>query len=226
MTRVGYMRRRYRRLFFLVAGVLLLCGSAWGIDGPEVIGKLQAQFDAMHSLSARFEKRHYWKLDGQAHEIEGRIYVQKPDRFRLETRIQTVVTDGETAWSYVPDNRQVLMQSYTSVKDDRSYEKQLFDLILTGGYLDRFVPRYAGEERVDRKACHLVELAARQDGAYISRVRLWVDGKEWQVRRVEYQNINDDITTYTLSDLKVNKKLKDGLFQFTPPKGVEVVDLR
>ena len=106
---------KYGRMCLLMAGALLLFGSAWGMDGPEVIRRLQGQFAAMHSLSARFEKRHCWNLDGQTHEIEGRIYVQKPDRFRLETGMQTVVTDGETVWSYVPENRQVLVQRYASV---------------------------------------------------------------------------------------------------------------
>ncbi len=210
----------------LITGALMLSGSAWGIDGLEVIRRLQERFDRMNSLSARFERQHYWKLVDQKQATRGRLYVQKPDRFRFETPIQTVVTDGQTAWNYSSVNEQVVVSSYETVQDDRSYEKLLFDLILLGGYSARYSARYVGEERVDRKACHLVELTARQEESYVSHIRLWVDKKLWLVRQVEYRNIHDDITTHIFSDLKVNKKVKEGVFTFQSPEGVEVVDLR
>ena len=83
-----------------------------------------------------------------------------------------------------------------------------------------------GEERIGRKRCYLVELVAKEEEAYISHIRLWVDRSLWLVRKVEYRNINDDITTHTLTDLKTNKDLDMHLFTFEVPKGVEVVDLR
>jgi len=214
------------RAFVALTGCLVMCGSAWGIDGAEVIRRLQARFEDMGSLSARFERRHFWKLVDQTQEIKGRLYVQRPDRFRFETKIQTVVTDGVTVWNYDSANEQVVISRYESSKDDQSQEKLLFDLILLGDYSDRYAPHYAGEARVDRKSCHLVALDARQDETYISQIRLWVDRDRWLVRQVEYRNINDDVTTYALSDLKTGKKLKATRFRFDPPDGIEVVDLR
>ena len=140
--------------------------------------------------------------------------------------MQTVVSDGERAWNYTPENEQVLLSSYDRAKGDRSYEKLLFDLILLGGYEDRYDPRLAGEERVDGKRCYRVELTAREEESYIARVRLWVDRKLWLVRRAEYLNLNEDVTTYDISRLKVDAKLKPELFTFVPPDGVEVIDLR
>ena len=215
-----------KRQVVLVAAILAWHGGLGAVDGPDVIRRLQARFEELRSLSARFEKRHYWKLGEQNLEIRGQLRVEKPDRFRLETDVQTVVTDGETAWNYTPADSQVILSRYESVRDDRSYEKLLFDLILLGGYSDRFAPRDAGLERVDREWCHVVDLAARDEDAYICRIRLWVDRREWLVRQVEYGNINDDVTTYRLWDLKVNKKLPASTFVFEAPGGVEVLDLR
>ena len=102
----------------------------------------------------------------------------------------------------------------------------LFDLILLGGYEGEYRPKLDGEVRVDRKRCYLVVLTAKEEERYIARVRLWVDRKLWLVRRVEYLNLNDDVTTYELTDLKVDKKLDPSLFGFTPPDDVEVIDMR
>jgi outer membrane lipoprotein carrier protein len=213
---------RYAILLFIA----LLASPALSLDGPEVIGRVQKQFDKLKTLSARFEKRHFWKLVDQTQSVKGELHVEKPNRFRLESEIRTVVTDGETAWSYDPQNEQVLMNDYVAVEGDRSYEKLLFDLVLLGGYEERFTPTYVGEEKVQDKRTHVVDLRATEQDAYIETVRLWIDRKEWLVRQIEYQNINGDVTTYELDHLKKNKKLKEGLFQFTAPPGVEVVDLR
>ncbi len=210
----------------MVAAVALVSIPCWAINGPEVIKNQQKRYDELKSLSCKFKKKHYWKLVGQETEIKGRLYVQKPDRFRFETGVQTVVTNGTTAWNFVPENEQVLLSTYERVHEDQSYEKLLFDLILLGGYEGEYSARLAGEERIDRKACYLVVLSAGEEDLYIARVRLWVDRKVWLVRRVEYLNLNDDITTYELTDLKVDKTLDSGLFEFTPPDDVEVIDLR
>ncbi len=207
--------------------IAVLAGSpVLAIDGPEVIGKVQKQFDKLRTLSARFEKRHFWKLVDQTQSVKGELHVAKPNRFRLESRIRTVVTDGKTAWSFDPQSEQVLVNDYVAVEDDRSYEKLLFDLVLLGRYEDRFTPAYADEEKVRGRRCHVVDLRSNEQDAYIEAVRLWIDRKEWLVRQIEYQNINGDVTTYELDQLKKNKKHKKEVYQFQTPEGVEVVDLR
>lgn len=226
---ICWQKKRRTRGISLVAGLFvfaLTAGQVVAIDGPEVIGRVQKQFGKVKTLSAQFEKRHFWKLVDQTQSVKGQLHVQKPDRFRFESEIRTVVTDGVTAWSYDPQNEQVLLNDYVAIEDDRSYEKLLFDLVLLGGYEDRFLPRYVSEQKVRGKRCHVVDLRSKEQDAYIEAVRLWIDRKEWLVRQIEYQNINGDVTTYELNELKKNKKPKDGLFSFKTPAGVEVVDLR
>ena len=215
-----------RRLTIVASLCGCLAAPVGAIDGPEVIEHVQKQFEKLKTLSARFEKQHFWKLVDQTQSVKGKLHVEKPNRFRLESGIRTVVTDGETAWSYDPQNEQVLVNAYSAVEDERSYEKLLFDLVLLGGYEDRFAPTYFGDERVMGKRCHVVDLRAKAQDAYVETVRLWIDRKEWLVRQIEYRNINGDVTTYELDQLKKNKKLKEGTFAFRAPLGVEVVDLR
>ena len=205
---------------------LMACGPASALDGAGVIHRLQERFDKIKTLQADFQKRHYWKLVDQTQEVNGHLVVAKPNRFLLQSNVQTIVTDGVRAWSYDPSNEQVLLTDYTAVDQDQSYEKLLFDLILLGGYDERFSSILDGEERVEGKRCHLLTLTPKEAGAYVDRVRLWVDRKSWLVRKVEYRNINADETTYLLSDLKENKRTKDETFKFQAPDGVEVVDLR
>ena len=87
----------------LATGCMLLCGAAWGTDGPEVIRRLQERFADLSTLSARFDRSHYLKLWDEKHKIKGQLFVQRPSRFRFETRVQTVVTDGEHSHAVTVD---------------------------------------------------------------------------------------------------------------------------
>jgi outer membrane lipoprotein-sorting protein len=227
MTNIYFLLSRVSGVA-VIAGVMLAMTAPVTAedDGARVIGDLQRRFRALENLEAKFEKRHYWKLVDQEQQIAGKLFVEKPNRFRLETSIQTVVTDGKTAWNYVPQNQQVVVSNYESVKADRSYEKLLFDLVLLGGYDDRFRPEYVGEERVEGQRTHRVDLKSIEEDGYITDVRLWMDRRDGLVRKVEYHNINNDVTTYVLSDFRVNRKLKEGTFTFLAGDETDVVDLR
>ena len=136
------------------------------------------------------------------------------------------MTDGVTAWNYAPANAQVMVSDYATVENDRSYEKLLFDLILLGGYDKSYAPVYVGEEKISRKTCHVVDLSAKKEDTYVHTIRLWIDKRMYLVRQVEYRNIHDDVTTFKLTDLKIDKKVKEDQFTFHTLKGVELIDLR
>ena len=208
-------------------GILFSAGSARAdARGSEVVGKLQKKFAELKTLSAHFVKQHYWRLMEQHQEVKGTLLVQRPDRFRMDSDVQVVVSDGKTAWNYAPANAQVLVSDYSAIENDRSYEKLLFDLILLGGYDESYTPVYVGEKKVQRKTCYVVDLSAKKEDTYIHTIRLWIDKRLYLVRQVAYRNIHDDITTFALSDLKVNKRVKADQFTFHVPKGVELIDLR
>ena len=213
--------------FLVIFGVLFCAGSVRAdARGVEVIEKMQKKFSDLKTLSAQFVKKHYWRLMEQRQEVKGKLLVQRPNRFRFDSDAQVVVTDGETAWNYAPANEQVMVSDYATAEKDRSYEKLLFDLILLGGYDESYAPKYVGEEKIDKKACFVVDLSADKEDTYVHKIRLWVDKRLWLVRQVEYHNIHDDVTTFVLSDLEVDKKMTENQFIFHAPKGVELIDLR
>lgn len=46
------------------------------------------------------------------------------------------------------------------------------------------------------------------------------------MRRMQYLDVSDNLTTYEITDIKLNLALRDNQFQFEPPKDAEVIDLR
>jgi outer membrane lipoprotein-sorting protein len=57
-------------------------------------------------------------------------------------------------------------------------------------------------------------------------LKLWIDDGEWLLWKAEIVDLSDNITTYTVSDIRLNTAISDSTFSFVAPPGVEVVDLR
>lgn len=212
----------------LLAG--LICPlAAPALDPPSpvpALAQMQRRFDGLADLSARFERTFQWKLAGKKQTFKGKLILKKPDKFRFEADGQVVSTDGQSVWNYTPATRQVVIRRYAPPEKDRTPEGLLFNLLFRGTSAQDYVARDAGAARRDGKACRLVDLTARQEGAYIAAVRLWVETGTALPIRVEYTDFNGDVTTYRLWELNPYRKMADDAFRFTPPAGVEVVDLR
>jgi outer membrane lipoprotein-sorting protein len=129
-----------------------------------------------------------------------------------------VVADGETIWSYVARNEQVIVSSYSGGL--RTPWEILVD------YTDRYRTVSVEEVRLGKRKCYLLALRPRADNSYLTRMRIWVERSRWHLLKVEQVEANDNITTYILEDHRANRRLKDDLFSFEIPAGVEVIDRR
>jgi outer membrane lipoprotein carrier protein len=192
------------------------------MTGEEVIKKVRKRYEKLKRFSADFEQTFEWKLAEETHTFSGKLYLKKPNRFRLETETQTVVSDGKQVWTYIYANEQVILTSYSELRGMPKWEDLLFE------YGEDYGARYVALEKVGDKKCHLVELIPKKQDkdADAIQMKVWVDPKEWVVLKVAYVDQNGDGTTYRLSNVAINPKMDDALFSFQVPEGVDVVDMR
>ncbi|MCD6169307.1 MAG: outer membrane lipoprotein carrier protein LolA [Candidatus Latescibacteria bacterium] len=210
---------RFRKFKVLVALVLLLSwniASSEAVRGGEILRKVVTKLLNTRDLSLSFEKSFYWELAGETQRLKGQFYLKKPRRLRLETEEQTVVSDGDTLWTYVPENKQVIISPYEQWQDP-------LEQILR--YSESYRPTYLGMRKVQKSRCYLLQLLPNKEGEEIVQIKVWVDKKKWLPLKLQYLDLNGNTTCYLLSDVKVNSNLKDSLFKFRPPKGVEIVDM-
>lgn len=77
----------------------------------------------------------------------------------------------------------------------------------------------------------IIKSAKKQDdGAYHTKVegveyKLFVD-KNDKPERIEFVDSMGAKTTLKLSNVKLNKNINESIFNFTPPQGVEIVELK
>lgn len=213
------------RISFLLSFLISLCfvSSTAGADSKrakEIVKKVQKRYKELQSLKANFEQEFTWQLAGETQTVKGLLYLSAGNHYRIETDTQTIVTNGTTVWTYSEPDNQVIIDSM-----DKSQENPLpKDLLFQ--YSDDYNPALTGEERINGEKTYLLQLLPKDEDAFIKSMTIWVDASNWLTIKVEQVDINDNINTYIIGNIKENLPLEDSLFNFEIPPDSEVVDLR
>ena len=205
----------------LAAFLFLVVRGAPASDDPqEILENVRKKYDSIRDAELRFTQRTRFPQSTLEQRAKGTLYLKKEHKYRIETDDQTVVTDGETVWSYSVPNRQVLIDRFKP--SDRSFSPER----ILGGATDDYAANVLGREKSGNTECIVLKLIPRGEGSLMTSLRLWVDPSEWLVRMAELTDVNGKVTTYTVSDIKLNPGLSDSRFVLQIPEGAEVVDMR
>ena len=197
----------------------LAASAGLGQSGEEIIARVQKRLASYKTFSARFEKQFYWAVLDKYRSREGRIYLRRPNRFRIELEGgDVVVADGEAVWSYVVHNGQVVISPY------EAQIKTPWEVFFN--YTERYVPIAVEETELGRRRCYLLVMEPENESSVIEQMRVWVEPRKWFLLQVEQREANGNRTAYVLRDHRVNKRISDEVFAFEVPEGVEVLDTR
>jgi outer membrane lipoprotein carrier protein len=206
-----------------ILAVLLLCGVrlAAQTDVHALAAKVDQRYDHLHTLQARFTET--YSGAGMARTESGTLLLKKPGRMRWnydQPRPKLFLTDGDTAWFYVPGERQARRMPVKQLDDLRSplrfmlgktkLEKEMEGLslapdqkpVVAGDVVLRGVPKGL-RDRVEQT---LLEIAP--DGLIV---------------RIVIQELDGSVTDFRFLQQQENVEIADGQFHFIPPPGVEVV---
>jgi outer membrane lipoprotein carrier protein len=208
-----------------LSGICLTSLRAAAESAPKVHEIAQAvdeHYDHLRTLEAQFTE--LYKGVGVERAESGTLWLKKPGKMRWEYRSpkeKLFLSDGKTAWFYVPSERQARHTPVKNLDDLRSplglllgktkLEKELQGLSLAvditpmnpGDVVLRGVPKGLAGQVNDI----LLEVTPNHE---ISRIVL---------------NQEDGSTTeYRFQNQKENVEIHDKDFRFTPPAGVEVTE--
>jgi chaperone LolA len=136
------------RKFSLILAFLsvFIVNSLFAQDAQEIIHQVQAKYKGIKDAKAGFSQTVKPK-SGKSQSSSGTIYIQKENKYRIESKDQVVVTDGVTSWSYSAKKNQVVIDNYKESGNTFSPNKYLFD------YPENFYSDFDGEENVAGTDC-------------------------------------------------------------------------
>lgn len=197
-----------------------LAGQAPTADA--VARDLQRKYDRVTDFSADFVHNYRGGVLKQQASERGRMLVKKPGKMRWEytsPEKKTFVSDGHKIYSYIPQDRQVIVG--TMPRDEQAPTPALF---LTGkGDITRDFN--AAFDKVPEAAPGSIALKLtpkRREPEYES-LTLVVDPKTLVLQMLITVDAQGGRSAFTFSNLKENVGLADNEFVFKMPRNVEVV---
>ncbi len=201
----------------IAAIFLVLILSSVSVMADNGAERLSTFLEKSQTLQAVFEQTVFDADGGISQQAKGLFYLSRPGRFRwdyTEPYKQLIVADGKNIWLYDDDLEQV------TVKSQKSGLGDLPALLLAGGdqSLEKnFKIKLLGSS----DSIEWLELLPNTEERSFERVRLGLKGSVLQ--EMELLDAFNQTTRLVFSDIKLGVKLSPSLFEFTPPKGVDVV---
>jgi outer membrane lipoprotein carrier protein len=211
------LRRKISGLLLFLCPVSLFSQT----DVHTLAAKVDQHYDHIRTLEAQFAET--YKGAGMTRTETGTLLLKKPGRMRWDydqPRPKLFLTDGSTAWFYVPGEQQARRTPVKQLEDLRSplryllgktkLEKELEGLsvapdvqpVNAGDVVLRGVPKGMRE----RVAQTLLEVTP-----------------EGLISRMVVEELDGSVTEFRFLQQRENVEIPDQQFHFVPPAGVEVV---
>lgn len=218
---MGHIARR--SLLAVLLGLVCFVHADAQPTASDILTNVQKTYQDVVALTADFEQILAIALTDEIQESTGALVLQSPDKFYMsyeEPDRQQIVSNGEKVWFHDLEMEQVI------IRDASMIDPTLNPMYFLTHVKDDYEAELSGEEEIDGKACyHLILISKHLEQApTFERMDIWVSQKDWVVRQFQVFNINNDYTTYTLKDIKLNPELEAKQFEFEVPDNVEVID--
>lgn len=199
-----------------LTGALLVAGTP--PEPPEALARrIEQKHRTLKDLTARFVQTYRSGMLGKAIVERGALSLKPPGRMRWEYRDperKTFVSDGRTFYFYVPADRQVIVREQA---DSRG-----IPALLLSGRGDILAQFAVTEEPAAAAGLRRLRLVPRKPDPEIEHVLLDADAQA-RIRGITVVDAQGSRSQFTFDSFKENVGLRDSLFRFEVPRGVEVV---
>mgnify|MGYP000063286732 CR=1 FL=1 len=202
-----------KRIFLLLGALLAFSFSTHAED----VQILSQYLQGMSGISGKFVQHTFDGKGSLLQTQQGQLSLKRPNKFRWESQepfAQLLLSNGETLWQYDEDLEQVSIQKL----DQRL---SVTPALLLTGSVDSIDQEYDvyGEQLQDEY--HFV-LIPKGDETLFDRLRLEFDKNKLLSRMI----IKDEVgqkTTIQLLNVRKEQNMKDSLFTFDIPPGIDVI---
>lgn len=192
---------------------LILISSVTNLQANEA---LQNFLQDLQTFQAHFEQTLYSEDKELLEESSGEVYIQRPNQFRWvyeQPYEQLIVADGKQVWIYDYDLEQVTVKTLNDALGKTP-------AVLLSNENAEVEKNFSIEPINNESKYTFIALTPKEETSFKS-IRLSLDGK--QLRGFELIDNLGQRTYMRFSNAQRNPSLKNDLFEFEPPEGVDVI---
>ena len=184
-------------------------------ETDRVLADVRAAYETITTVRASFTQTNDWGLLAEEETYRGELCVTSDGRLRIEyvdPEGHLLVSDGTWLWTYIPESGQAVRAPARTTGDAL---RRLFLDFLAG-------QRLVDVQLDDTSATLTLE---PEDELALRELAIRVDRRTGLGREYAWTDLEGNTARYVLTKMETNAALNDELFHFTPPSGVEVVEL-
>lgn len=199
--------------------MLLVCASTVFAqqDAKSIARKVDEHYNSLRTVRMNFSEA--LASAGIQRNESGVLLLKKTGRMRWDyqnPQPKLFVSDGKTAYFYVPGERQARRSSVKKLDDLQSPLRYL----LGKSQLEKEFENLEAEQKANGVVLSGVPKHMKDR---VQRVRLTINTRN-QIERIEIEEIDGTRTDFKFSNIEENVEIADGQFRFKPPLGVEMVE--
>jgi outer membrane lipoprotein-sorting protein len=179
-----------------------------------VFASLRAKYSSMKTVELEFQSVE--PVSGMV----GLLQAEKSGKYVLTLNDRKIICDNHTIWNIIPNRKMVSISSLKS-KPTTSIDIILFT------FLYSYQPISIKEYSVGKNNLLALELHPKgQSSAMgIKKLRVFLKKGSTIIERISADDGNQDMV-WDIKKLTINSKLQSDLFTYTPPVGMEIIDMR
>ena len=212
-----------KRLAVVAVAWVFAAALPWAQTRPAptaLAGQLQKRYQGIRDFSADFSHSYRGGVLRTQTTERGNVSIKKPGMMRwvyTSPEKKEFVSDGKKIYSYLPQDRQVLV---TDVPDDNQATTPALFLAGKGDIARDFTAVYADNAAPGTSALKLTPRKSEPEYEYLI---VAVDPATLQIRALTTRDRQGGDSTLTFTNLKENQGISDKTFAFRIPRGVDVV---
>ncbi|MBM3202313.1 outer membrane lipoprotein chaperone LolA [Candidatus Woesearchaeota archaeon] len=182
--------------------------------------RLQNFLQRAGTLQAEFTQTRIAEKDQQTgQKATGRFYLQRPGRFRwdyLQPYRQQIVSSGGKVWFYDVDLEQVTARRLNQAVGSTP-------ALLLSGEIE-LARNFNVEQQGESEGLYWIRLVPRSEESGFRYVTIGLDGD--RLAGMELSDQFGQLTRIYFSQVVIGQRLPPDLFEFKPPKGVDLFEER
>lgn len=200
--------------------LLILCITSFGYSqsSNQVIKKLQNKFNSISNFTANFSQSNFNAQGQDQGKTSGKFIYKRKNKFIVELKNQTIISDGETIWNSDKRFNRVVVSNLSDDPTSFSLERFIFD------YPPLCRIKIVSDNTLS-KGGEYIELTPKDYDMEFKSVKIWVTSDD-MISKLEFLDLGDIRYAFQFTDLKINQEVSDSRFTFYPPKGMKIIDLR
>ncbi|MFA4916075.1 MAG: outer membrane lipoprotein carrier protein LolA [Syntrophales bacterium] len=191
----------------------------------EVIAKTQERYEKTEDLKAQFIYEVTIKSVDKIERETGMFYLKKPMNMLWDyekPKTKKIVINQQKAFLYIPGDHVLYVQNVESIFKSMPAVRFFSGI---GKLQDEFQISFTQPDHFDGDGNYLLTMVPKDATFSIQKIFLTIDKSNFHIVQCSFTDMYGNVTSIRFRNIMVNNKLSAGLFTFTPPPGVEIVNM-